>query len=747
MNRFLHIVLIIFLFAFSSCKSLSTWHLEEDELLLHRNKVKIKGKSTLGSDDLDLYIRQKPNSTVIFNWWHAKLQWKNLRYKAKEGEDNRPAVILDTTLIDKSKKQMLLALQQEGYYNAKIETKYKQLRRFYLPFWKLQKAKVIYTVYPNQQMFIDSIAYDFKDSTLFDFFKKEEKLMVSDGTPFTVQSLQSERERIADFLRTKGYYDFSDSYVRYKVDTNGAYKAKLLMQVKNPRNKNKHPRYKINRVYVYTDFEEQLLKKEFKMDTTKYREGVYMLSRDSNLISYATLNRGIFFKPGSYYNVENHNDTYRGLSNLQIFQSIKINYDKILKDGEAQMNVHIFLSHSKNKSIGAEATATFREGFGANALLSYKKRNSFGIADVFEMTVNAGFENLKSTVEDENILGLNFGPSFKFRIPGFLFMPKLTLRMDKKAVPKSGFSMRYNFQRRVDYTRHLSSVSLDYEWNQSNTMKHEISPMDLSFSFITKGSLILEKLNEFSLSQKFRFDNHINSGIKYRFIYNTQTIKSSKSPIYLVGRINLIGLSSVLLKQFDWLKRNEDNALSLAGIRYGNFIRTDIDVRKRFQLLENHQIATRFFSGAGIVFDRSSVVPFDQLYFVGGANSIRGWQQRTLGPGALNNPDNSVDRLGDVRLELNVEYRFPIYKALKSAIFTDAGNIWNINNEMEESNFNVNTFYKQIAVASGVGLRLDFDFFLFRVDFAYPIKQPFESNLWKIYWDQPNFNIGIGYPF
>ena len=249
------------------------------------------------------------------------------------------------------------------------------------------------------------------------------------------------------------------------------------------------------------------------------------------------------------------------------------------------------------------------------------------------------------------------------------------------------------------------------------------------------------------MSDQFRFEDNISSGIKYKFTYNNQHKPGVKHPMYLIAQGSLIGLSSVVKKALGVEKRNFNEAISFFDIRYSNFFKVDFDYRYYLHFTKKNLIAFRVFSGAVLIFDELSVVPFEHLYFSGGANSVRGWQQRQLGPGVFNEDKNYFDRLGEAKFETIAEYRFPVTKIVKGAVFVDAGNIWNFRTEDDPSNFSFDTFYEQLAVSPGLGLRLDFDFFLFRIDMAYPVKIPYLSGFVKVRDYEPIWNFGIGYPF
>jgi outer membrane protein assembly factor BamA len=723
-------------------------HLKENEYLLRKNKINIIGlPPTIDKEDVAAYIRQKPNRSVLFGQWQIGLQWKNIWYNPEKGKVN-PAVILDTNMVKRSEQQITLYFQKQGYFKAKTNAVIKQKHFWGFKRFPTKKKVVSYNVELNERTVVDSMSYVINDKIIQGIVSRNmSESFVKKDKPFTTEKLESERTRLTEIIRNSGYYDFSESFIKFKVDTFvNPYKAIVLFNIQLPNKETAHSRYKIRNVYIHSDY--QILQDSAILDTTEIEEHTFIIHYGRKEINEKVLFRSNFIQPNEFYSVQAHNDTYRQFANLQLFRSIKITYDKIINDESyPELDVNILLSTSKFKSLSAEATVTFREGFGGNGQISYVQKNMFHKADIFDFSIVGGVENLKSSADNSRILGANIGPQFKWRFPGLLFLPGVTQQVRKNYFPKSSISGRYNYQRRIDYTRYLSQFSLGYEWNEGRYKKHEIYPLDISFSFISKGSRILESLNDLSLSQKFRFEDHIISGIKYRFLFNNQQKDDVINPVFLTAQAFLMGPSSILFAATNNEARNEDGAITLGGIRYANFFKLDVDVRKYFKFTEDLELVYRWFSGAGISFDNKSVVPFDQLYFAGGANSIRGWQQRTLGPGALFEPDNVADRLGEIKIENNVEIRFPFTQIIKGGLFVDAGNIWNYNNEIEESNFKFNSFYKQIAVASGFGLRLDFEFLLFRIDLAYPIKKPYKSNYWHWYYDEPNFNFGIGYPF
>ncbi|MFT6746088.1 MAG: outer membrane protein assembly factor BamA [Glaciecola sp.] len=731
---------------------LTTLHLKKEEYLLKKNKVTIADNKELDKADLARYIRQKPNTGYFFGAWKFKLQWKNIWYREKK-EKPRPAVILDTNTIKRSVKQLSIYLQNKGYYNSSITTNVRRTRIFGVEAWETKKAVVEYLVTTGKPFVIDSTASEVPSGSMNDVYNGA--LLSSNvtlGKHVEIETLQKERARVSKEFKNNGYYDFTDNYIHFDVDTNkGDFKTTVATVIKQPANENgAHYRYYIRDIYVQTDYDAYQATNEVS-DTVEYQPHVFFISKGKSKFKPGPIFKGIFIKPEECYSINKYKTTYKSLVSLHMFGLIDIDFEKVTPEDSTEtirdLDVFIKLTPSKKMAFSTEVTGTYREGFGANGAISFSNKNPFGGSEIFEFSISGGFENLSAASSKGRIIGSNIGPRFSLTFPSFLFFNKINKNLARNAFPKTTVSTLFNFQKRLDFTRYISNAYLKYEWNEGKYKKHEIHVLDFSFSFITKDSPILFKLDSLPLSDQFRFQDNISTGVKYKFTYNNQHKPGVKHPMYLIAQGSLIGVSSIITEALGVEKRNSSEAISLFDIRYSNFFKVDIDYRYYLHFTKDNLIAFRVFSGAALIFDELSVVPFEQLYFSGGANSVRGWQQRTLGPGVFEDAENYFDRLGEAKFETSAEYRFPVTKIVKGAVFVDAGNIWNFRTEDDPSNFSFDSFYEQLAVSPGVGVRLDFDFFLFRVDMAYPLKEPHLSGFENIRANTPNWNFGIGYPF
>lgn len=750
--KYLTTIVVIFLLVGCAKHQLSTWHLKPNEKLLIKNKLEIKSKTDIDKDELTSYIRQKPNRGILFGTWKFGLQWKNLWYRKNSGK-KRPAVVLDSSLVERSEKQMGIFMKNEGYYDAVVKSEIKPIYFWGVKRWETKKAKVYYTISPGTPLLVDSSGYQIEQKNIITYYNQvNQQSQIQKGKVLRIENLEEERTRITEHLTNNGFYNFAENYIRFNVDSSrGNDSTIVITKIKQPSKDSIHHQYYLNKVYVNTSFD-PYSSNNTTTDTTFF-EGIYFISKGKSQFNPAPLYRSLFVHPNEKYSYKKQSQTFRQFANLQMFSFIKIDYKEVEDTSDVKLlDVHVLLQPSNRMSISAELMGIYREGFGANGQISFNRKNAFGNSEILNFSISGGFENLKQVNDDDFKIGSNIGPRLSLTFPRLFLMPKVTKNIRKNAFPQTTISAYYNFQKRSQFARYLTNLSLTYKWNEGKYKKHELSIPDINFSFITKDSKILSSLSTLSPQQKFKFEDAISAGFKYSFLYNNQSNQKVKNHTYFTGKIWLVGPSALVADGLNLVTRESDtNAITLAGIRYATFIKLQSDYRKFFNFRNQQQIALRSFIGAGIPLDKYGVIPFDQLYFGGGANSVRGWRQRTLGPGSYYDPNDNVDKLGEIKMEFNAEYRFPVTSILKGAIFMDAGNVWTEQPDDDadnyDPNFSLDRFYKELAVSPGLGLRLDFDFFLFRLDLGVPFKQPYHHSTWKFDPQKTQVNFGVGYPF
>lgn len=751
--KYITFPIVVFLLAGCAKHQLSTWHLKPHERLVSKNSLEIQSKIKIDKEELASYIRQKPNHAILFGTWKFGLQWRNLIYRERSGKP-RPAVILDSSLVRRSENQMGLFMRNEGYYNAQVTSEIKPIYFLGIKKWETKKVKIKYTVIPKSPLIIDSIGYNIEQKDIAQHYNEiSPESFITRKEILRIENLEDERSRITKHLTNNGFYNFAENFISFDIDsTKGNDSTIIITKIKQPKSDSIHHKYYLNNIYINTSYD-PYSSNNATSDTILF-EDVYMISKGKSKFNPNPLYRSLFFHPNEMYDQKKEALTFRQFANLQMFSFIKIEFKEVKdENGIKKLDVYVLLKPAKRMSVSGELMGIYREGFGGNAQLSFNKKNAFGNSEVLNFTFSGGFENLKQIDENDFKIGSNIGPKLSLTFPRLFMFPKITKSIRKNAFPKTTFSAYYNFQQRSQFARYLTNVSLTYTWNEGKYKTHTFSLLDMNFAFITKDSKILSDLSRLSDSEKFKFEDAISSGVKYSFLFNNQNKPKVKNPTFFNAKGWLIGPSALAAKALGLEARDSiTNAITLAGIRYATFIKIQGDFRKFYNFINEQQVALRTLVGAGIPLDKDGVIPFDQLYFVGGANSLRGWRRRTLGPGSYINSSDNVDKLGEIKLEFSAEYRFPVTAILKGALFVDAGNVWTQKgNEDSElygaKDFNFNRFYKELAVSPGVGFRLDFDFFLFRVDLGVPIKQAYNPSTWKLEPDKTQVNFGVGYPF
>ena len=782
------IVVILSEFVLISCSPTHT--LTENEFLVNKNSILIDNKK-VNTDEIYNYIKQKPNRKILFlfrfhlgvyNLTHSKKEHKFLKwigvYKMSDiiGE---PPVILDTLLTNKSVKQIKLYLYSKGYFNSTVS---KQIN------YKKKKAEIKYIVNTSQPYCIKNIEYKIKDELIHSLVMSDTaNSLIVRGNNFDTDVLQNERERITANLKNNGYYFFTKEFITYNVDSAvGNHQLNISMELRNPVKKfdnnpdsiieTTHKRYTINEINIYTNYN------SLDQDTTKYKKYTYYAAqrnKNAALVKYnfyykdtfrlnpKIVTQSIFFKPGDYFLLDDEAQTYVRFTDLKMFKFINIKFDETPHDSTVDNNTldcKIQLTKTPVQSFSIETEATkSAENLGVAGDFLYQNKNIFRGAEIFNFKISGAVEiqkilgNKSSETGIKQILPNTFetGAEASIDIPKFL-IPIKQERFPKYFKPKTIINTGINYQKRPDYTRYIINVSYGYEWKESSTKKHLLFPADVNSVKIFPTDTFVNAINLIN-DPKIRnsYVDHLTMALKYSFIFNNQQQNKKNKFSYFRANFETSGNILRALNNIFNDYHYADGHYNMFNIRYAEYVRGDIDYRHYFIFDKFNTLVVRGIVGYGLAYGNSSVMPFEKSFFVGGANSIRAWSIYSLGPGSYNNPEkNNFNRTGDIDIEANAEYRFPIYGFFKGAFFADAGNIWlnKKNTLMPDAEFEINKFYKQIAVGSGFGLRFDFSFFIMRLDAAIPLRDPSnpENERWQIKTltkKDIQFNLGIGYPF
>lgn len=818
---------------FTSCDPAR--RLQSDQYLLKSNEIKYKDDIKVDKEDVSYNIRQQPNRKILgvipfYVWAYnvpnpdkfeeknekrlKKLEAKNDKRAAK-GKPARefkpygswwretvgePPVVFDSASTERSNAQIQTYLIKHGWFNAEVEyyTKFKTLKDS-----TKRKITVVYTVTGNTPYTIKNLDYDIPDKALLNYTLelRSRRNTVRSGKQFNIEELDEERKILNDYFRNIGYYDFNRELIYFDVDSNlnqhavnltlGIYPRKIPYEG-DPDSLLTVP-YKTYKLNDITILDRRLSRSTEVLKTdTFYVDNYRILDQNQLKVNHKTLIQNILFKPGEYYKLDRSTLTYRRLTALPIVRATHIQFTPTEDTHEnTLLDVVVSLTPEAKQNFSFEWKGTNRGGFlGLSGILSYQNKNIFGGAETLNINISGGAEaqqlltesqmggSIEKDVKRDIYLNtIEFGPEISLTFPKFL-LPISADRFAKSSDPKTRLTANLSYQRRPDYIRTRSHGSISYRWSETDQKKWFINPLEVSLIKIERSEAFDKQLTEIGdLFLINSFQDHFVINSRVGFTWNTQQ-KGTRSKNFYFYHGEMEAAGNILRGLFNLSdeSRNENNGYEIMGIPFAQYLKTVHDIR--YYRVHNEKMSTayRFSGGIGVPLTNLNVLPFEKSFYGGGANDIRAWQARTLGPGSYRDVERNFDKIGDVILEANVEYRFDLIKVIEGALFVDAGNIWTLNADPARPgvDFQANRFLSEIAFGAGGGLRFNFDFFLIRLDLGLQVKDPSldrgerwlfqpkkkyneyiellnelrptekQLNPYKWRW---NFNLGIGYPF
>jgi outer membrane protein assembly factor BamA len=791
--------MLLFFLLFSSCNY--TKDLAKSEYALVRNTVKLeesKGKAQQ-FDDLIYLVRPIPNKKFmdIFPikaslWVYHQPKFDSITGITKDSKTNRwlrekgaPPVLLDTNDIQRSISQIKLAMFQRGYFDAQA--------RVEVDYLKKQKAKVNYFVTPNAPYYIRNVNYqievpEYKRIVITD----TASALIKKGMVYDEEFFVAERNRIVSNIRDHGYFYANAAMVAFLVDSVNA--ATHLNAQGNPTvavtvkisfdDLNNETiaskagnRYKFNDVLVYTNYDLSF-DQSINLDTIYYYD--FRSKSDSTLYKFVTLKKlkqrsgkmklikdyhsrtiagAVWMKKGDIYTQTAYDRTAKKLRDLRNFTIINITYnedntrwDTINKMGA--LNTTLRLTRAKQKSIGADFDLRTDR---TTLALSYTNKNIFrgaeylnirGYGSVYYYNWLNSLIN-KQAPQEYPIYG-ELGGAASLEFPRLLMLPKYqNVKLWSYATEIKFLCSYFQF-----YSRLNLQASYIYKWANTRYLAHTIAPAELATLDSRRNDTT--QFQSYPENYKRKFEKFFLPSARYTLSYE-MPYRSKRHTL----RINFSFETVGLLLYATNLAVNKDKMWKVFNsFNYGTYEKFDLNLVYTRLINSNNSFATRVLFGMAIPYKKGTVIPFERSFYVGGAGSMRGWSFRQLGPGGyFTDKERYIERVGDMRLELNLEYRGTIYKAFKFGVFSDIGNVWLLskNEDMPNAEFNFNTFYKQIAACIGLGLRLDFDYFLVRLDYGLPVYDPSkpmgnywfnkswkENNRWR--WTQ-GIQFGLNYAF
>ena len=767
-RRQFYINLAIFLLPWFFAGCSNTKYLQADEALLVKNKVESVGPlaDSLDSDvkdDLYSIIQQRPN-TKWLGMFKLKLALYN-RMPKKRGKGwisknlHEPPVIYDEDNAETVARLMENFLFNQGYFHARVEDTFSV---------KKKKATGIYKVSPGRLYSIDSIVYQLYDPTLQDVANRhyDERLLVA-PMRYNSRTLKRERSRLERLMKRYGYYSFSKEYIFYEIDSSqGPRNLTVVVKVKPPFGDSDHKRYRINDVYfdIYS-------KETSTLDSTTVQEfGGYIFRGEVDRYLDTIFTAASLLRPGNYYDIRNQEYTLRKLNLLGVFKFIKLSVNTVIVDGEELLDFHFQLTPSQKQEIrlSLEASTSSDNFLGTNFLAEYKRKNIFRNADQLSLSLTTGLETqLESSNRSLYINTLDVGGHIQWTFPRLLV--PFVGSISRYYIPTTRFNFSMSYQDRLDYFS-LFSTEFEYgvKWNQSNLdavnyMYHDVAITKLSFVRLLNPSDSFQDVLDANPLLLNSFKNELILGPQYTFTYFNNQQGTKKSSFTFKGQLEVAGSGLYGINKLQGLTGTNNE---VGGTEYAQFTKVTTDFRFIHKFTDEFLIASRAFAGIGVPYGNSTVLPYIRQFYIGGSTSVRAWRIRSLGPGSYLSPDAGttqqyLDQTGDVKLESNIELRYPLFSYFHGAVFADAGNIWTLENDTSRTGgqFNFNSFIPELGFGAGIGLRADFSYFVIRLDVATPIYNPAETsgNRWihenimfkDRDWRSDNivYNFAIGYPF
>ncbi|TGE24306.1 hypothetical protein E5K00_03570 [Hymenobacter aquaticus] len=695
-----------------------------------------------------------------------------------------PPVIYDSTLTAKTVEQIAIFLKSEGFFRSQVSATDTVVdRRFSLAHLFARpdtvhnrRVTVTYRIRENQPFHYTQLDYDIADSAVARVvLAGQPASLLRVNERYNENVIGQERSRLETLLKNAGYYDFRQQYITLEADTSFApTTVRLRTIIADPGPGEQHQVYHIKRVRFITDA--GTTRFGVKRDTL-VRDSVYYLAYQHRF-STRVLDRKLSVRPGERYSLQNTLQTQRQLSDLDMFRFNTVSYNKIRPvngdsiSNRGQLIATVNASPTKKYQETTEFGGTYVAGLpGPFINFRLKVRNIFGGAEVLELGLRSGFEGQLSRTEDRSVLTTQLGANANLVLPQFL-VPWNMNRFLTRYNPKTRISSSYTYVRRPEYTRTNLEATYDYIWQRSVFHQYVLTPFDLSVIYTPtiddQFRKDLETLRVTQGSPLFRsFTSLFIPSINATSLYNSNDFTQTRDARYLRLFAEVGGLTRSLYQ----------NSTNLTVY---DFAKLSADYRRYHKLGPKSYFVYRLNTGVAHALTKTDgqyTIPYDKYFFAGGSSSVRAWRPRRLGTGSYTtyklNDDGSnrideetglpvrdydLEQPGEVLIEGNLEYRFPIYSFINGALFTDFGNVWTLQEQdakRQEAVFRLNRFYRQFAVGSGIGIRFDFTFLILRLDVATKVYDPTApGNKYVLpnfrLGKSPNqtaFNLGIGYPF
>lgn len=745
-----------------------TRFLDEDETMLSHVSLKSTDKR-VKQEEYRGYVRQEANSRWfnlvkvplgIYSLSRADSTKRSGRLWKRIGE---APVVYDSTLTAQSATSLQAALRTRGFLHANVSTQAHTQK---------QRTRVQYMMNPGDLWTVDSIVYESDDTTMLRLLHDlAPQGILKKGMPLDVALLSQERDRIITTLQNQGYYALNKEYIVFTADTIPQKRTALLrLALSRPNDITSDLAYRkhtIRNVDIYEGLAES-----GDANVTEYND-LSIHHQNKLWLHRHVYNNHTAIRKDKLFAERDIQDTYAGLNALQAvgYTTIRVRPAEGTDTLNPQLDVQIIVSPADRYTISAEADGTNTNGdLGAALSLTFTNRNTFHGGEVFSFKIRGAYEAIKGLegYSDQNYI--EYSAEARLLMPTFKF-PLLPRKLNQELKAVSELGLMYNSQDRPEFHRRILTARWAYNWShhRNRHWQHTLDVLNLNYVFLpwiseTFRTEYLEGTNARSSILRNSYENLLIMRIGYNFIYNSRGIQSIEN-VPQVGRgwqlrFNAETAGNLLYaaSRLGAFKRDESGQYQTLGIPFSQYAKLDVDYTTSFSFNENNSLAMHALFGLAIPYGNSLVVPYEKRYFAGGANGVRGWSVRELGPGGYHTADgnvNFVNQTGNLQLLLSLEYRTKLFWKFNGAAFIDAGNIWNTRRyaDIPDSQFKFGDFWKQIAVAYGIGLRFNMDYFILRFDAGMKAINPALSGKGHFPIAHPKlsrdftFHFAVGLPF
>lgn len=717
------------------------------------------------------YVRQQPNS----KWFSlARIPMRTYALSGKDSTKwvNRALrrmgeapVIYSDELAERTRSNIEQMLRNDGYLHATVDLQCDRNE-------KKRRAVATYYLHERERYYVSEMNLVTQDKEL-------ERMLVADsassllkkGMPFSIERLENERKRITDLLRNKGYYRFQKEYITYIADTvHHSDKVKLTMNIalftpSADADPVMHRQYRVNNIFFVSGaglhLDETMLA---QCKVMPHGEHLIYYKGDDAVVRPRLLASNTYVERGGLYSQDAVERTQNSFVQLP---ALKYSTVRMVEHTDtALLECYIMYERNKRRTVGFELEGTNTAGdLGAAAALTFSDRNLFKGSELLSLRLFGAYEAVSNLRGYTGERFLEYGAELSLRFKGGVasrFVPA-----EKRMLMSSTmFTLKFNTQERPEFNRKVLSASWSYLWSKREEATHRLDLLDLNYIYVpwiseTFKSEYLDSISNRNSILKYNYENLLITKLGYTYSYNSSLDNSRRHERVAYSLRagaecsgNLLYLGSTLLNA----SKSSDGQYNFLNIAYAQYVKGDFDFTARVRIDDRNSFVAHFGFGIAYPYGNSRILPFEKRYFAGGANGMRGWTVRTLGPGRYRNSGTNIDFInqsGDMKLDVNIEYRSHLFWKLHSAVFIDAGNIWTIRSYKEQpgGQFKIDSFYKDLAFSYGLGFRLEMDMFVFRLDAAMKAINPAFSGKEKYPIIKPDFgrdfalHFAIGYPF